>query len=155
MITNKKYITSYDAYVNFAKIKKNESLMKISSTRDELVLLNKKLGDVMQNIAYHEAKVRRFGQDIGEIIRVSEYELMRINIHHLLEDAEKIRSDEKIMRSVYDSQLEELGKILKILEKVLEKQSESRYAIDESIFKKASKEIDDLWGQMNWIKTND
>lgn len=146
--------TSYDSYANLVKIEKNECAMELSSTREKLDELNLELKDIKEKTVELEFKVRGFAQTNGNEIILSEYNLIRLNLNDLSEKEIELRDVEKTLKTVHDMQFKELASKQKLFDKLLEKQKNSRIKIESEMESKGVMDMDDLWGQANWVKDN-
>ena len=151
---NKKHSTNFDIYANIVKIEKNECALKVFDTREELDDLNIEIRDLKEKIVEHESKIRGVGQENGQEINLSEYELICLNIQSLSEKVQELCDVETEVKKKYVEQLKELDEKRRVFDKLQEKQQIRSKEIDVAIDKKTGIENDDLWSQVNWVKNN-
>lgn len=150
----KRHTTSYDTYANLTRIEKDECAMKVFNTKEALDELNNKIREAKEKINDNESRARGVGDNNGQSINLTEYEIIRLNLHTLTEKVNELREAEKEVKEKYDLELKELDGKRSRLEKLMEKRAEKVKEIENALNKKAELELDDLWGQLNWVKEN-
>lgn len=149
---NSKLKTSYDSYANLVKIEKNECAIELSNTQEKIDELNTQFKDIKEKTVELEFRVRGYADTSGTDINLSEYNMICLNLNDLSIKEIQLRDVEKTLKSVHDMQFKELTNKQKLHDKLLEKQKSSRVKIEFDLDSKSVMDMDDLWGQANWVK---